>query len=93
VVLAWTYWGHLSLATLVAWPSAIFIALYVLAMLAALRLLPGRLDRVLALIGLATTLGALAFLGWVALYPIGIVALGAWLVPRPPAATATSPGP
>jgi amino acid efflux transporter len=93
IVLAWTYWGHLSLATLVAWPSAIFIALYVLAMLAALRLLPRRLDRVLALIGLATTLGALAFLGWVALYPIGIVALGAWLAPRPSATRASSPDP
>jgi amino acid efflux transporter len=81
-VLAWTQWGRLSLAALVAWPSAVCIALCIVAMPAAWRLLPPLGDRILAAVGLATFLAALGFLGWVALYPAGVLAASAVLVPR-----------
>ena len=83
VVLAWTFAvGRLPLATLIAWPSAIFIVLYLLAMASAWRLLRQRWDRLMALMGLAISVSALPFLGAVALYPAGLLLIGALLLPR-----------
>ncbi|MGC8488043.1 MAG: amino acid permease [Clostridia bacterium] len=73
IVMAWTYAGGLHLETLIAWPSAAFIALYILAMAAGYRLLATRFERVLAAVGLVVTGGALLFLGWIALYPAAIL--------------------
>lgn len=68
-----------GLEKLVAWSSAVFIALYVLAMAAAMRLLKERRQRLTALLALLVCLGTLPFLGWGALYPLGLAAVGVGL--------------
>lgn len=77
LVLVWAYVWGLNLAALIAWPSAVFIVLYILAMAAALRLLPGLVDKLWAAVGLLVSAGAMFFLGWDVLYPVGILVLGA----------------
>jgi amino acid efflux transporter len=72
LVLGLYAWRPLPLSALIAWPSAIFIALYLLAMAAGLRLLPGTVQRLEAAVGFLVSLAALPFLGWTALYPVGI---------------------
>jgi len=66
-----------GLPSLLGWSSGVFIALYVLAMACGLRLLEGRAERLLALVALVVCLGTLPFLGWGAVYPLGLAALGA----------------
>ena len=68
-----------GLEGLVAWSSAVFIALYLLALGAALRLLPARGQRLAALFAFVVCLGTLPFLGWGALYPVGLAAVGVGL--------------
>lgn len=77
LVMGWAYAYGLNLAALIAWPSAIFIVLYILAMAAGFRLLPKVRDKVWAALGLLVSVGALMFLGWIALYPLAILAGGA----------------
>ena len=75
-VFGWDALRPFGLEGLLTWSSGIFIALYVLAMLAALRLLPRRVDRVLAGAALLLCLAAWPFLSWAALYPFALVAIG-----------------
>ncbi|PSR27067.1 MAG: amino acid transporter [Sulfobacillus thermosulfidooxidans] len=70
---------HTSLAQLIAWPSAVFIVLYLVAMLAAWRLLPGFSARLLALLGALISALALIFVGWAIILPIALAFLGWWL--------------
>lgn len=81
LVLGWDVVSPFSLSQLIAWPSAIFIALYVVAMAAGWRLLSRRGHRIQALGGAAVSLLALWFVGWAALLPLGIAALA--LLARP----------
>lgn len=81
-VMVWVYATGLRLQALIAWPSAIFITLYILAMAAGFRLLATRLERGLALLGLAVSVGALLFLGRIGLYPVAIIVLGLLFLPR-----------
>lgn len=67
------------LGTLIAWPSALFIGLYCLAMLAALRVLPRPGERASAALALLVCLAVLPFLSVVALYPLALGFAG-WLV-------------
>ncbi len=78
LVLGYDAWRPLSLAALIAWPSAIFIALYVTAMAAGVRVLQGRRHRLLAGVGGAVSLAALPFTGWAALLPVAIFAAALW---------------
>ena len=75
-VLSVEVWRPIGLEKLVAWSSAVFIALYVLAMAAALRLLRPRRQRLMAAFALLVCLGTLPFLGWGALYPLALAAVG-----------------
>ena len=68
-----------GLERLVAWSSAVFIALYVLAMASALRLLTVTGERMVALLAMLVCLGTLPFLGWGAMYPLALAAIGAGL--------------
>ncbi len=76
IVMLWTYLSGVSLATLIAWPSAVFIVLYILAMASGFRLLDPLQERVLAAIGVLVSFGALLFLGWTMLYPGAVLLLG-----------------
>ncbi len=76
LVLALEAWHPVGLELLVAWSSAVFIALYVLAMASALRLLTAPRERLTALLAMLVCLGTLPFLGWGALYPLVLAAVG-----------------
>lgn len=78
-VLLLNYWLQFNLNVLIQWPSAIFIALYIIGMAAALKLLSAKgLGRCYAMISLAMCLGVYGFTGWAGLYPVFLGALG-WL--------------
>lgn len=78
-VLALNHWLRFDLNVLMQWPSAIFIALYIIGMSAALKLLPkGGWARGYAMVALVMCLGVYAFTGWAGLYPVLLGALG-WL--------------
>jgi len=80
IVLALNYHFKFNLNTLMQWPCAIFIALYIIGMASALRILPqkgGR--RYWALISLIMCLGVYSFTGWAGVYPFILGALG-WFV-------------
>ncbi|POB09076.1 APC family permease [Sulfobacillus sp. hq2] len=66
-----------SLATLIAWPSAVFIALYLLAMASAWRLLKAPTERFAALIVGLVSFAAFIFVGWAALLP-AVLGLTGW---------------
>ncbi|WP_053960198.1 amino acid permease [Sulfobacillus thermosulfidooxidans] len=70
---------HTSLAQLIAWPSAVFIVLYIVAMVSAWRLLPGYRAQAFALLGALISCAALIFVGWAMILPIGLAFLGWWL--------------
>ncbi len=65
-----------GLEGLVAWSSAVFIALYVLALWSGLRLLTARGERLTAFVAMLVCLGTLPFLGWGALYPLALAGIG-----------------
>lgn len=91
IVMLWTYVTGVSLATLIAWPSAVFIVLYVLAMASGFRLLRLPVERLLAAAGVLLSMGALVFLGWTMLYPGAILLLGALFLRRPQAGAHNGP--
>lgn len=76
VVLAIDAWHPFALSRLIGWSAAVFIGLYVLAMLAGMRTLPHRNERLTALLALVVCLGAMPFLGWDGVYPAGLAAVG-----------------
>ncbi len=76
LVFTWDVVHPFRLEGLLTWSSGIFIAIYVLAMLAALRLLPERTSRVLAAAALLLCLAIWPFLSWAGLYPFALVGAG-----------------
>lgn len=69
-------WQHpVSLGALIDWPSAIFIALYVVAMASGFRLLPRRIERISAAAGAVLSASALFFVGYAVLLPLAITVL------------------
>jgi amino acid efflux transporter len=76
VTLGLLYSGAISLAQLIQWPNATFVATYIAGCLAGVRLLKGsKLGRTAAFTSLASTLCLYPFLGWSALYPPIIAAI------------------
>lgn len=75
VVLAYDAVRPFSLAALIAWPSAIFIGLYITAMAAGVRLLPRWRQRLAATAGGLVSLAALPFTGFAAALPVIVFAL------------------
>ncbi len=67
---------------LIRFPSAIFIALYIIAMAAAVKLLPRGLGKNCAAFSLAVCCAVYLFNGWVALYPPLLAAGGCWAEKR-----------
>jgi len=79
LVVLLNYWLRFDLNVLIQWPCAIFIALYIIGMAAALKLLPKRgLGRYYAMTSLVMCLVVYGFTGWAGLYPIVLGGLG-WL--------------
>ncbi|MFD0589510.1 APC family permease [Paenibacillus sp. GCM10027627] len=65
-----------TLAQLIEWPNATFIAIYIAGCLAGVRLLKGhKFGRACAFISLGSTLCLYPFLGWSALYPPAIAVI------------------
>lgn len=73
---------HVDLATLVKWPSVVFLVLYMIAMASALRLLRGqRLACFVAVVPLVVCIGLYPFSGWAMIYPVVLGFIG-WVVTR-----------
>ena len=81
-----------SLGTLIAWPSAIFIALYVVAMAAGVRLLKAGRQRLGAAAGTILSAAALLFVGVAVLMPLAIAALSLVAARRGPRVRDDEPG-
>ena len=79
LVILLNYWLNFDLSDLMRWPSTIFIALYIIAMTAALKLLKSKvIGRFYAMVSLMLCLGVYTFTGLVGLYPLVLAAIG-WL--------------
>jgi amino acid efflux transporter len=71
---------HPNLGDLIQWPSIIFLVLYMIAMVSALKLLPkGDIGWWMALIPFVVCLVLYPFSGWACLYPIVLASVG-WVV-------------
>ncbi|MCY0887882.1 MAG: amino acid permease [Alicyclobacillaceae bacterium] len=72
---------HVDLGGLITWPSTVFLALYGIAMVSALRLMKGeRWTRWLVpLVPLVVCIGLYPLSGWAMLYPL-VLALVGWLI-------------
>lgn len=80
LVLGIAYCFHLDLTVLIQFTSAIFIALYIIGMAAAVKLLKGvGRGRLYAVISLVVCIGVYLFTGWSGLYPFLLGAVG-WIV-------------
>ncbi|MGD0622865.1 MAG: amino acid permease [Thermacetogeniaceae bacterium] len=80
LVLCLDFFCHLDLTVLIQFTSAIFIALYIVCMAAAVRLLRGfGRGRLYAVISLVVCLGVYLFTGWAGLYPVLLGTVG-WIV-------------
>ena len=76
-VLVLNYWLQFDIGFLMQWPSSIFIALYIIGMGAAIKLLPAKgIGRYYAIISLLMCLGVYFFTGWVGLYPLALGLIG-----------------
>lgn len=78
IILAIYYYFDLDLGFLIQFPSAIFIALYIIGMASAINLLPHVIGKYCAIISLAICIIVYCFTGWAGLYPIGLGIMG-WL--------------
>ena len=77
VVLAAAWIEPAAVAQLMRWTSAVFIAIYIVGMAAALKLFAKKpAKRRPALIGLLVCLVIYAFTGWAGLYPLALAGLG-----------------
>ncbi len=74
---------HVDLGTLITWPSTLFLVLYGIAMLSALKLSKGQgwLQRIIPFIPLLVSAGLYPLSGWAMLYPLLLAGVG-WLVSR-----------
>ncbi|MDA8333788.1 MAG: amino acid permease [Peptococcaceae bacterium] len=80
LVLALNYRWRFDLGALIKWPSAVFIALYIIGMAAGVKLMTGK-SRYYAIVSLAACIAVYGFLGWVGLYPVVLAGVG-WLGAR-----------
>jgi amino acid efflux transporter len=77
VVLFITYWFRLDIGLLMQFPGSIFIALYIIGMAAAIKLLSkSGVFRYSAIAALMMCIGIYFFTGWVGLYPLGLGTVG-----------------
>ena len=73
---------RVDLGTLITWPSAIFLVLYIIAMASARKLVPGTpLGRLIPLLPIVVCAALLPFAGWALLYPICLGGTG-WILAR-----------
>lgn len=72
-----------NLSALVKWPSVVFLVIYGIAMVSALKLFTrdGRTGRATAIIPLIACLGLYPLSGWAMVYPVALAILG-WLTSR-----------
>lgn len=76
------YWLDLDMGLLIQFPGTIFIALYMIGMASAIKLLPTRgIIWSFAILSLTLCSGIYLFTGWVGLYPICLGAMG-WLAKK-----------
>lgn len=80
LLLAGQYWQW-NMSELIQFPSAVFIALYIVALAAAVKLLPNGLGRSCAAASLVVCCVVYAFAGWTALYPLALAGIG-WFFDR-----------
>lgn len=81
-VIGMNYWLNLDIGLLIQFPGAIFIALYIIGMAAAVKLLPqGSINWYFAILSLVLCSGIYIFTGWIGFYPMGLGAMG-WLAKR-----------
>lgn len=77
VVLWSSYLFHFNMIDLIPWPSAIFIALYIIGMASGVVLAKkDKKLKALATISLLLCLAVYPFTGWIAFYPIGLAGVG-----------------
>ena len=75
-ILLGVYSGLLTINTLLPFPNATYFATYIGGAAAGVKLLNGhRIGKLASLLSLCITLGFFPFLGWVALYPVAVVAI------------------
>lgn len=74
---------HVHLAALIAWPSVVFLVLYVVAMVSAWKLLKneGWRVRISVLVPLVVCVGLYPLSGWATVYPVALGVAG-WLIAR-----------
>lgn len=75
------YWLTLPLDVLIVYANGIFVLIYLLCMLAGVRLLSGR-SRVMSVIGSLLCCVLLVMIGWKSLYALLIFALLWMLIPK-----------
>jgi amino acid efflux transporter len=91
LVLALSYCFHLDLTVLIQFTSAVFIALYIIGMAAAVKLLQGTgRSRIYAVLSLLVCMAVYLFTGWSGLYPVLLGIVG-WVVGARQQAAATAP--
>lgn len=75
---------HVHLAALIAWPSVVFLTLYVVAMLSAWRLLrnEGWRGRISILVPLVVCVALYPLSGWATVYPVALGVTGWWIARR-----------
>ena len=81
VILGVSAFFQVSLASLIVWPSAVFIVLYILAMASAWRIVPNHQGRLATFLSGLVSVLALAFVGWAVVLPLTLMAAGWWLLP------------
>ena len=73
---------RVNLGTLIAWPSTLFLVLYIIAMAAARKLVPTTgWGRMLPVVALVLCVALLLFSGYTLLYPLGLGTVG-WIMVR-----------
>jgi amino acid efflux transporter len=74
---------HVNLGALITWPSTLFLVLYAIAMLSALKLLKGQgwFRQIVPLIPLLVSIGLYTLSGWAMMYPVLLAGAG-WLGSR-----------
>ncbi len=71
---------HPNLGALIQWPSVVFLALYMVAMCSAIKLLPtGDLGWWMALVAFIVCIILYPFTGWACLYPLALTFIG-WFI-------------
>ena len=73
---------QLPIGTMMMWPSIVFLSLYLIAMSAAIKLLPkNNLGRTMAMISLILCVIIYPFSGWIGMFPILLAGVG-WIISK-----------